>query len=97
MLFLTNVYHVSWGNTDVLELDGETIKATPAIQRQCKLISRIHSIMVGVGTVVGYMISVLLSTSSFFEMLLIIAAVLAILTLIFNLLSKYLIRKRLKK
>ncbi len=93
-MFIDEVYRVSWGSKKGIEHKGKTIEVTPIIEKECRMITRVHSVLIGVAVIFSYTLSEYLYVDSFFDLLLLIVLVLALLTAIVNYLSKYLIMKK---
>ena len=62
-------------------------KVNASVERLAKLIITIYSIMIGVGTIFGYYISLILGVPSFWQLFLIIIGLLFILAVIFEFMS----------
>lgn len=96
-MFIEEMYKIAWGNKEKLEYQNQSYEIDPIIQRECKLIAKIHSVLTGVGVIFAYELARELNSTSFLADILMIVLVLSLLTMITNYLAKYLIMKKVHK
>ncbi len=96
-MFIEEVYQVAWSKKDKIEYKGKSYEVSPIVFRECKLITKIHSLLIGVAVVFSVFLSEYLYVQSFFALLLLIAIVLGLLSVLINYLSKFLIMRRMTK
>lgn len=87
-MVLSIFYQISWVGIETFTYKGKDYKVSDRIHRLAKLIITIYSIMIGVGTIFGYYISLILGVTSFWQLFLIIIGLLFILAVIFEFMSR---------
>ena len=92
-MVLSIFYQISWVGIETFTYKGKDYKVSDRIHRLAKLIITIYSVMIGVGTIFGYYISLIVGVTSFWQLFMIIVGLLFILALIFEFIS----RRKLKK
>ena len=92
-MVLSIFYQISWVGIETFTYKGKDYKVSDRIHRLAKLIITIYSIMIGVGTIFGYYISLILGVTSFWQLFLIISGLLFILAVIFELMSRRTLKK----
>ena len=92
-MVLSIFYQISWVGIETFTYKGKDYKVSDRIHRLAKLIITIYSVMIGVGTIFGYYISLILGVTSFWQLFLIIIGLLFILAVIFELMSRRTLKK----
>ena len=92
-MVLSIFYQISWVGIETFTYKGKEYKVNASVERLAKLIITIYSIMIGVGTIFGYYISLILGVTSFWQLFLIIIGLLFILAVIFELMSRRTLKK----
>ncbi|MGN1405424.1 MAG: hypothetical protein ACI4WM_04080 [Erysipelotrichaceae bacterium] len=92
-MVLSIFYQISWVGIETFTYKGKEYKVSDRIHRLAKLIITIYSVMIGVGTIFGYYISLIIGVTSFWQLFLIIIGLLFILAVIFELMSRRTLRK----
>ena len=87
-MVLSIFYQISWVGIETFTYKGKDSKVSDRIHRLAKLIITIYSVMIGVGTIFGYYISLILGVTSFWQLFLIIIGLLFILAVIFEFMSR---------
>ena len=87
-MVLSIFYQISWVGIETFTYKGKDYKVSDRIHRLAKLIITIYSVMIGVGTIFGYYISLILGVTSFWQLFLIIIGLLFILAVIFEFMSR---------
>lgn len=87
-MVLSIFYQISWTGIETFTYKGKEYKVNASVERLAKLIITIYSIMIGVGTIFGYYISLILGVTSFWQLFLIIIGLLFILAVIFEFMSR---------
>ena len=87
-MVLSIFYQISWVGIETFTYKGKDYKVSDRIHRLAKLIITIYSVMIGVGTIFGYYISLILGVTSFWQLFLIIIGLLFILAVIFEFISR---------
>ena len=87
-MVLSIFYQISWVGIETFTYRGKEYKVSERIHRLAKLIITIYSVMIGVGTIFGYYISLILGVTSFWQLFLIIVGLLFILAVIFEFMSR---------
>ena len=87
-MVLSIFYQISWVGIETFTYKGKEYKVSERIHRLAKLIITIYSVMIGVGTIFGYYISLILGVTSFWQLFLIIIGLLFILAVIFEFMSR---------
>ena len=96
-MFIEEVYRVVWNEKDVIEDGEDIIEVTPDIKRRCSMLTKVHALLIGSGVFFAYALAQMLGSTSFFSDILMVVCVLTMLTILTNGLSRFLIRKRVKK
>ena len=86
-MVLSIFYQISWVGIETFTYKGKDYKVSDRIHRLAKLIITIYSVMIGVGTIFGYYISLIVGVTSFWQLFMIIVGLLFILALIFEFMS----------
>lgn len=92
-MVLSIFYQISWVGIETFTYKGKEYKVSERIHRLAKLIITIYSVMIGVGTIFGYYISLILGVTSFWQLFLIIIGLLFILAVIFEFMSRRTLEK----
>ena len=92
-MVLSIFYQISWVGIETFTYKGKDYKVSDRIHRLAKLIITIYSVMIGVGTIFGYYISLIVGVTSFWQLFMIIVGLLFILTLIFEFMSRRTLKK----
>ena len=92
-MVLSIFYQISWVGIETFTYKGKDYKVSDRIHRLAKLIITIYSVMIGVGTIFGYYISLIVGVTSFWQLFLIIIGLLFILAVIFELMSRRTLKK----
>ena len=92
-MVLSIFYHISWVGIETFTYKGKDYKVSDRIHRLAKLIITIYSVMIGVGTIFGYYISLIVGVTSFWQLFMIIVGLLFILALIFEFMSRRTLKK----
>ena len=92
-MVLSIFYQISWVGIETFTYKGKDYKVSDRIHRLAKLIITIYSVMIGVGTIFGYYISLIVGVTSFWQLFMIIVGLLFILALIFELMSRRTLKK----
>lgn len=92
-MVLSIFYQISWVGIETFTYKGKDYKVSDRIHRLAKLIITIYSLMIGVGTIFGYYISLIVGVTSFWQLFMIIVGLLFILALIFELMSRRTLKK----
>ena len=87
-MVLSIFYQISWAGIETFTYKGKEYKVNASVERLAKLIITIYSVMIGVGTIFGYYISLILGVTSFWQLFLIIIGLLFILAVIFEFMSR---------
>ena len=87
-MVLSIFYQISWVGIETFTYKGKDYKVSDRIHRLAKLIITIYSVMIGVGTIFGYYISLIVGVTSFWQLFLIIIGLLFILAVIFEFMSR---------
>ena len=87
-MVLSIFYQISWVGIETFTYKGKDYKVSDRIHRLAKLIITIYSVMIGVGTIFGYYISLIVGVTSFWQLFMIIVGLLFILALIFEFMSR---------
>ena len=74
-MVLSIFYQISWVGIETFTYKGKDYKVSDRIHRLAKLIITIYSVMIGVGTIFGYYISLILGVTSFWQLFLIIIGI----------------------
>ena len=85
-MVLSIFYQISWVGIETFTYKGKDYKVSDRIHRLAKLIITIYSVMIGVGTIFGYYISLIVGVTSFWQLLFILA-------LIFEFMSRRTLKK----
>ena len=92
-MVLSIFYQISWVGIETFTYKGKDYKVSDRIHRLAKLIITIYSVMIGVGTIFGYYISLIVGVTSFLQLFMIIVGLLFILALIFEFMSRRTLKK----
>ena len=92
-MVLSIFYQISWVGIETFTYKGKEYKVNASVERLAKLIITIYSIMIGVGTIFGYYISLIVGVTSFWQLFMIIVGLLFILALIFEFMSRRTLKK----
>ena len=92
-MVLSIFYQISWVGIETFTYKGKDYKVSDRIHRLAKLIITIYSVMIGVGTISGYYISLIVGVTSFWQLFMIIVGLLFILALIFEFMSRRTLKK----
>ena len=92
-MVLSIFYQISWVGIETFTYKGKDYKVSDRIHRLAKIIITIYSAMIGVGTIFGYYISLIVGVTSFWQLFLIIIGLLFILAVIFELMSRRTLKK----
>ena len=92
-MVLSIFYQISWVGIETFTYKGKDYKVSDRIHRLAKLIITIYSVMIGVGTIFGYYISLIVGVTSFWQLFMIIVGLLFILALIFEFMSRRTLQK----
>ena len=92
-MVLSIFYQISWVGIETFTYKGKDYKVSDRIHRLAKLIITIYSVMIGVGTIFGYYISLIVGVTSFWQLFMIIVGLLFILAVIFELMSRRTLKK----
>ena len=92
-MVLSIFYQISWVGIETFTYKGKDYKVSDRIRRLAKLIITIYSVMIGVGTIFGYYISLIVGVTSFWQLFMIIVGLLFILALIFEFMSRRTLKK----
>ena len=92
-MVLSIFYQISWVGIETFTYKGKDYKVSDRIHRLAKLIITIYSVMIGVGTIFGYYISLIVGVTSFWQLFMIIVGLLFILALIFEFMSRRTLNK----
>lgn len=92
-MVLSIFYQISWVGIETFTYKGKDYKVSDRIHRLAKLIITIYSVMIGVGTIFGYYISLIVGVASFWQLFMIIVGLLFILALIFEFMSRRTLKK----
>ena len=92
-MVLSIFYQISWVGIETFTYKGKDYKVSDRIHRLAKLIITIYSVMIGVGTIFGYYISLIVGVTSFWQLFMIIIGLLFILAVIFELMSRRTLKK----
>ena len=92
-MVLSIFYQISWVGIETFTYKGKDYKVSDRILRLAKLIITIYSVMIGVGTIFGYYISLIVGVTSFWQLFMIIVGLLFILALIFEFMSRRTLKK----
>ena len=92
-MVLSIFYQISWVGIETFTYKGKDYKVSDRIRRLAKLIITIYSVMIGVGTIFGYYISLIVGVTSFWQLFMIIVGLLLILALIFEFMSRRTLKK----
>ena len=92
-MVLSIFYQISWVGIETFTYNGKDYKVSDRIHRLAKLIITIYSVMIGVGTIFGYYISLIVGVTSFWQLFMIIVGLLFILALIFEFMSRRTLKK----
>ena len=92
-MVLSIFYQISWVGIETFTYKGKDYKVSDRIHRLAKLIITIYSVMIGVGTIFGYYISLIVGVTSFWQLFMIIVGLLFILALIFEFMSRRTLKK----
>ena len=92
-MVLSIFYQISWVGIETFTYKGKDYKVSDRIHRLAKLIITIYSVMIGVGTIFGYYISLIVGVTSFWHLFMIIVGLLFILALIFEFMSRRTLKK----
>lgn len=95
-MFIEEVYRVAWTEQSTINHKGIEYEVSDFIFRECKMITRIHSVLIGVSTVFAYYLSISMGSTSFLADLLMIVIVLAFLSFIMNVTASFVIGRHLK-
>ena len=87
-MVLSIFYQISWVGIETFTYKGKDYKVSDRIHRLAKIIITIYSVMIGVGTIFGYYISLIVGVTSFWQLFLIIIGLLFILAVIFEFMSR---------
>ena len=92
-MVLSIFYQISWVGIETFTYKGKDYKVSDRIYRLAKIIITIYSVMIGVGTIFGYYISLIVGVTSFWQLFMIIVGLLFILALIFEFMSRRTLKK----
>ena len=92
-MVLSIFYQISWVGIETFTYKGKDYKVSDRIHRLAKLIITIYSVMIGVGTIFCYYISLIVGVTSFWQLFMIIVGLLFILALIFEFMSRRTLKK----
>ena len=92
-MVLSIFYQISWVGIETFTYKGKDYKVSDRIHRLAKLIITIYSVMIGVGTIFVYYISLIVGVTSFWQLFMIIVGLLFILALIFEFMSRRTLKK----
>ena len=92
-MVLSIFYQISWVGIETFTYKCKDYKVSDRIHRLAKLIITIYSVMIGVGTIFGYYISLIVGVTSFWQLFMIIVGLLFILALIFEFMSRRTLKK----
>ena len=92
-MVLSIFYQISWVGIETFTYKGKDYKVSDRIHRLAKLIITIYCVMIGVGTIFGYYISLIVGVTSFWQLFMIIFGLLFILALIFEFMSRRTLKK----
>ena len=92
-MVLSIFYQISWVGIETFTYKGKDYKVSDRIHRLAKLIITIYSVMIGVGTIFGYYISLIVGVTSFWQLFMIIVGLLFILAFIFEFMSRRTLKK----
>ena len=92
-MVLSIFYQISWVGIETFTYKGKEYKVNASVERLAKLIITIYSVMIGVGTIFGYYISLIVGVTSFWQLFMIIVGLLFILALIFEFMSRRTLKK----
>lgn len=92
-MVLSIFYQISWVGIETFTYKGKDYKVSDRIHCLAKLIITIYSVMIGVGTIFGYYISLIVGVTSFWQLFMIIVGLLFILALIFEFMSRRTLKK----
>ena len=92
-MVLSIFYQISWVGIETFTYKGKDYKVSARIRRLAKLIITIYPVMIGVGTIFGYYISLIVGVTSFWQLFMIIVGLLFILALIFEFMSRRTLKK----
>ena len=92
-MVLSIFYQISWVGIETFTYKGKDYKVSDRIHRLANLIITIYSVMIGVGTIFFYYISLIVGVTSFWQLFMIIVGLLFILALIFEFMSRRTLKK----
>lgn len=95
-MFIEEVYRISWGDKETLEYRSQTYPVTPLIHKQCKLITKIHSLLIGMGVILALALASILNSRSFLADMLMVVIVLFFLSILVNYLARFIILKGIR-
>ncbi len=92
-MLIEEVYRVSWNGKTTIEDRGQSYEVSPQMLRKCHMITKVHSLLIGVGVIFAVLLAGLLGSTSFFGDILMVIIVLALLSVLVNYLSRFVLFK----
>ena len=90
---MKDIINVAMMDKSTIIIDGTTYKVDDKIKAVCKKFLRIYQIMIAVFVVIGINVAPLIGSDGFFSDMLFVVLLLVVLSFIFNMIAKPLLRK----
>ncbi len=79
-----------------ITIGGETYIVNDSLKTLCKKILRLYEIMIAIFVVIGINVAPMIGSSGFFADMLFVVILLALLSLVFNFLAEFLLKKAVR-
>ena len=95
-MILDEVYSIAYKRKDKIKIKDKEYPITPLIVRECRMIVKLHALLIGVGTVFGVIVASSFGIYNAFFDIIVVILMLLFLNILLDRLAYFLLKRRVK-